>query len=404
MNRIILIGNGFDLAHGLETRYKDFIDDLWKGKIKLIIERSKSLGDYQNRVYNDNDIKIDPLYNILEIIDNYEKLKKVVTNQYGKSNIIFKNKFLGKITEVLYNQDDKESNKRKKEINWVDIEMEYYDSLKQIVYPDYISESDHNRNYAYKDIQSLNADFDKIKKYLVEYLKKEFLRLKKNDIFLIRNIGKIIYSNFNLRDFQLTTKLGQEDRIKPENILFLNFNYTSTENYYSNIEHLIFDSFFSSDDFKNINIESIHIHGELNNFEENPIIFGYGDEMDDNYEKIVNINKNEYLENLKSYKYMETSNYNNLFKFIDKDEYQLFLFGHSCGISDRVLLNTLFEHKNCVSIKPFYYKIKETDNKGNETVKDNYNDIIQNISRHFNGKAVMRDKIVPKVYCEPLVE
>ncbi len=29
MNRIILIGNGFDLAHGLETSYKDFIDDFW---------------------------------------------------------------------------------------------------------------------------------------------------------------------------------------------------------------------------------------------------------------------------------------------------------------------------------------------------------------------------------------
>lgn len=26
MNRIILIGNGFDLAHGLPTSYADFID------------------------------------------------------------------------------------------------------------------------------------------------------------------------------------------------------------------------------------------------------------------------------------------------------------------------------------------------------------------------------------------
>jgi len=25
MNRLVLIGNGFDLAHGLKTRYKDFI-------------------------------------------------------------------------------------------------------------------------------------------------------------------------------------------------------------------------------------------------------------------------------------------------------------------------------------------------------------------------------------------
>lgn len=30
MNRIVLIGNGFDLAHGLKTSYKDFIDWYWK--------------------------------------------------------------------------------------------------------------------------------------------------------------------------------------------------------------------------------------------------------------------------------------------------------------------------------------------------------------------------------------
>ena len=30
MNRIILIGNGFDLAHGLPTRYEDFINWYWE--------------------------------------------------------------------------------------------------------------------------------------------------------------------------------------------------------------------------------------------------------------------------------------------------------------------------------------------------------------------------------------
>jgi hypothetical protein len=30
MNRLVIIGNGFDLAHGLPTSDKDFIDDYWK--------------------------------------------------------------------------------------------------------------------------------------------------------------------------------------------------------------------------------------------------------------------------------------------------------------------------------------------------------------------------------------
>lgn len=29
MNRVVLIGNGFDLAHGLPTRYEDFINWYW---------------------------------------------------------------------------------------------------------------------------------------------------------------------------------------------------------------------------------------------------------------------------------------------------------------------------------------------------------------------------------------
>jgi len=70
--------------------------------------------------------------------------------------------------------------------------------------------------------------------------------------------------------------------------------------------------------------------------------------------------------------------------------------GHSCGNSDRTLLNTLFEHKNCVSIKVFYHQINEND--------DNYSDVIRNISRNFNDKKMMREKVVNKRYCSPLIK
>jgi hypothetical protein len=68
--------------------------------------------------------------------------------------------------------------------------------------------------------------------------------------------------------------------------------------------------------------------------------------------------------------------------------------GHSCGLSDRTLLNTIFEHNNCRSIKVFYHK--------KENGLDNYTEIIQNISRHFNKKKLMREKIVNKTLCKPL--
>jgi hypothetical protein len=55
--------------------------------------------------------------------------------------------------------------------------------------------------------------------------------------------------------------------------------------------------------------------------------------------------------------------------------------GYSCGLSDRTLLNTIFEH-NCRSIKVL---LRNKDDNG-VVIKDNYTEIIQNISRHFNKK------------------
>lgn len=168
--------------------------------------------------------------------------------------------------------------------------------------------------------------------------------------------------------------------LKPDQILFLNFNYTNLEKLYMN-------------ETENQH-EIIHIHGELNN-SMNPIIFGYGDELSKEYMEIENLNNNDFLENIKSINYLGTDNYKKLLNFIESDKYQIFILGHSCGNSDRTLLNTLFEHENCVSIKPYYYRKKDGT--------DNYNDIIKNISRNFSNKASMRDKVVNKMYCKPFV-
>ena len=45
MNRLIIIGNGFDLAHGIKTSYKDFIADYLCNAINTFFE---------NRIYSDD--------------------------------------------------------------------------------------------------------------------------------------------------------------------------------------------------------------------------------------------------------------------------------------------------------------------------------------------------------------
>lgn len=66
-------------------------------------------------------------------------------------------------------------------------------------------------------------------------------------------------------------------------------------------------------------------------------------------------------------------------------------------MSEKISLDSsVFEHKNCISIKPFYY-IKEDGS-------DNYLEIIQNISRNFTDMKLMRDRVVNKTYCERLLD
>ena len=124
------------------------------------------------------------------------------------------------------------------------------------------------------------------------------------------------------------------------------------------------------------------------------MIFGYGDELDSDFKKLQNMNDNECMRHIKSIRYLESDNYRKMLEFIESDTFQVVIMGHSCGLSDRTLLNTLFEHDNCVSIMPYYH------DKGEG--KDDYLDKVQNISRNFTNPQLMRDRVVNKTYCSPL--
>ena len=160
--------------------------------------------------------------------------------------------------------------------------------------------------------------------------------------------------------------------------MLLNFNYTQTAQLYHD----------SNLGFIN------YIHGKIDNPQS--VIFGYGDELDEDYKKLQKLNDNDCLTNVKSINYLESDNYKRLLSFAESAPFQLCIMGHSCGNSDRTLLNTLFEHKNCVSIKPYYY-IKDDKT-------DNYLELVQNISRNFTDMKLMRDRVVNKTYCEPLTK
>lgn len=80
--------------------------------------------------------------------------------------------------------------------------------------------------------------------------------------------------------------------------------------------------------------------------------------MDDDYQIIEKLDDNEYLKFFKSFQCFQNNCYDNFLREIDHEKFQVCILGHSCGLSDRVLLNTIFEHENCRSIKIYYHQKK----------------------------------------------
>lgn len=416
MNRIVLIGNGFDLANDYKTSYKDFI--VWYFKEKLYDLCCKYKYSSKDELCKLN-VRANTYDNLSrkEIEDwDADSLFDFLKGMRGKSNYeVTYSPFLSKIIESVETK------------GWVDIENEYYKLLCSIL-------TEETDNYAIteetdSDVNKLNAELNTLGKKLIEYLtiiikdqkeihqeiqKKIFGPFKEKDIavkakdawseFLKRRLESLdedfikLYSSYNkdfgylesdkrdykemLEDYLENGKPydnGYRNISYPDNIMLLNFNYTDIADRYLLNDCDIFSV--------------VHIHGKLDDPES--VIFGYGDELDEKYRKFQEKNKNEYLTNIKSIKYLESDNYRRVLSFVESDCYQVYVMGHSCGNSDRTLLNTLFEHKNCVSIKPFYYVDKDTG-------KDNYLDIVQNISRNFTDMKLMRDRVVNKQFCEQL--
>ena len=262
---------------------------------------------------------------------------------------------------------------------WVDIENDYYQLLKQCT-------ENEDRGYS---VEELNEQLAYLQEKLVEYLRTIGPNLYKKELHnpMIEFFDPADFStegkkkaleNMGLEDTNLEeiqNNIEEQKKLRPERIMLLSFNYTTTAKMYGNF-----------------NLEFNYIHGELEHPEK--IIFGYGDELDRHYQDILDRNDNELLKNVKSVKYLETRHYHDMLEFLMSAPFQVLIMGHSCGNSDRTLLNTVFEHENCVSIKPFYHKWDDGS--------DNYLELVQNISRNFTNMKLFRDRVVNKEQCKTM--
>ncbi len=276
MNNLLIIGNGFDLAHGLKTSYNHFIE-------YLIEEQFKSN-------------KFESAFILGVGIENIQELRNEIMygNYFIKEN--FKNIF---IRDLIWEFSLK---------YWCDIENKYFELLN----------TTDNGTYFFKDPKTLNSEFEILKDYLVEYLKEQEKNVK-----ALESYKKMIAL------------------VDSKETIILNFNYTDTlKKLYSN-------------EIKESQV--IHIHGELSN-PKNPIIFGYA-ANDEESRELIDKGNNEYMRNIKKHLYKRTENEKLLTNYLyGTESINVTILGHSCGLSDKLILNQILNHKNIKSINVFYFE------------------------------------------------
>jgi hypothetical protein len=362
VNKLILVGNGFDLALGLQTNYEDFLLWYFRDRLLIGIENNNIETFRGNRVHHYSGDALFNFYSSVRLVGphniaadireqfvDYTDIKIFINRNPQNLHFIFESKLLEKIFKDSIS-------------GWVNIEKAYFDLLKE------------SFNKTKIKIEQLNKDLIEIKLLLHQYLMQldysnsnyEEVALKYNSQFLSK-----------IKQTDLIDGLNKQVEVKIEKLFFINFNYTKT---ISNVMYFIGKQygFALKDNYPEIDI--CHIHGDLEDVES--MIFGYGDEMDMDYKSIEDSNDNRYFEGIKSFKYAENGKYRDLLRFLNSDDYQVIIYGHSCGLSDRVMLNEIFEHDNCKSIKIHFYNKQEFINK------------TMDISRHFKSNQLMRKKIV----------
>lgn len=377
MNDIIILGNGFDLAHGLATGYKDYVRAML---IDSLMETAKFPISYEDSPFR---IKGAATMSCSYVIDP-EGISNEETGSLTKlydSTLKLAKHHLPRFTKRILEGFDREG--------WVGLEETYFSSLKG-----YITEEGSNK----RQIIPLNQQMEKLRTSLCQYLTKLEQPAPSEDIrSLLEQIkrGQIERAweqarNYNFPRMPETRVYAWqvEERLS-SGITVLTFNYTDT------CEVLYKDALtIKVKDASNCSLVGelkddipptfIYIHGSL---EEGDIVLGYGDETTDKFRELEDANDNELTKYFKSFYYMQNSRYRQFFEVLERGPFRLHLMGHSCGLSDRVLLSSIFNHPNLEDVKIYYHDRGENNN--------DYFQLCQNISRHFHDKHAMRLKILP---------
>lgn len=346
---ILLIGNGFDLAHGLPTKYTDFLDFVSSMK-KLIIDYKKT---------NDNNLHRKDHFNNLSF---YIKSRIYRNFEYAKLDNDYKN-HIDLWDEIISNNIWIEyflKNRKNIKTNWIDFEKEILfviDRLDQFINDnlDIINSVFFEENVKYDD-STRNL------KILLDTYKNKFWKLTDTTKFNIysfiteleKDLEKLIFTlELYISNFinKITVTVYSKEIKQLQIDWLISFNYSNTfERVYINLNTIN-------------HIECDYVHGKAishSKYEDNELVLGINEYLSDE-------EKNKNIRFIRFKKFFQRIHKNTgcLYKnWIDKinnsdnkQTHNLYIFGHSLDDTDRDILRELILNEHIVTT--IYYHNKE---------------------------------------------
>ncbi|PKG42528.1 AbiH family protein, partial [Psychroflexus sp. MES1-P1E] len=323
-SKIVIIGNGFDRAHNLSTGYTEFLSYLEDNVVEF---EKKSESHYHQKSINGEKHSSNTYFfnSINEELDPWLCVNQIPNTLNFELNV------KPDKSSYLFNFLIKDKHKQG---YWSNLEQQYFHVLKENVFKNLSSASSEKniRSDFSNRVNIINKEFEHLKKLIDKYLSEQVeLKLSSENIVINKSIDKLLFDYENVKTYS--------------KIYFITFNYTSKilDHYYKILKE--------SDDNNIYSIPPIHIHGKLND-PDNPIIFGYGDENSDDYKNLELTLDNNLLIHFKTFQYLRTNSYQKVLGLLEENrDIDIQLIGHSCGLCDKALLRTIFQHKNVRKIE-----------------------------------------------------
>lgn len=338
VKRILVIGNGFDLAHGFPTRYCDFLDFCLKVKLLFSNNSSKHDGKWANELINKwefNDTIKQLLYNtFIRSVDSYKKYINEIIELID-SNIWYQ------YFHVLF----MESSLKNK--TWIDFESEIAKQVKAV--ESYVDEYLGQKKDTIEKPKLLSS----YTKAVSDPLSIDDINTFISDMYIDLNRltrALEIYLSVFIQAVRIKNKVSDIEPYKYDYVL--SFNYTDTfERYYLDIMYC--DSIIC---YPHGKADKSHSISNCN------LVLGIDEYLPEDLrdEKLTFLQFKKFYQRI----FKETDKHHS--KWIDSirssktNKYEVHFFGHSLDITDKDILTALIQNEN-VQTKVFYYVAYEDD-------------------------------------------